>query len=194
MVLAIIQCRMNSSRFPKKALADLNGTPVIRHVVVRAQQIAGVDAVIVATPTAYGYDGDENDVLGRFVHVAMQFPEAHTFMRLTGDCPLLDPEACERLLNIYQATPWCEYAWIDTRPGTGWPDGLDCEVFSRELLMRAHAEATDPADREHVTSWMRRNAAVLSLPSEPLKYEGWPKVSIDTEADLERVREWMQQH
>ncbi len=202
MTLAIIQARIGSHRFKNKVLADLNGKPVLAHVVERVRQIKGVDDVVLAVPrgevAALAYCGNvvgpdvaEDDVLGRFVEVAERFSAADTCVRLTADCPLLDPEVCERLLNVYHASPWCEYAWIDTRPGTGWPDGLDAECFSRDLLMRAHAEATDPADREHVTSWMRRNAAVLSLPSE-LKYQDWPKVSIDTPDDLERVRVWMQ--
>lgn len=187
-VLAIIQCRLGSTRFPRKVLADLHGKPVIQHVIERAQQILGVDDVIVAPPTIYGYLGHENDVLGRFAHVVMQSPDADVIMRLTGDCPLLEPEVCARVLDLYHATPNCEYAWTNT-PDGAWPDGLDCEVFSRSALLWAHREATDPADREHCTPWLRRHVKVASLPPDP-KYRGWPKLSIDTPEDLERVRTW----
>ncbi len=187
MVLAIIQARLGSTRFPRKVLAKMNdGRTVLAHVMERANLIRGVDRVRVAWP--FIYDGDENDVLGRFAHVATWTPEADTIMRLTADCPLLDPDVCARVLDLYRAAD-CQYAWTDTSKGD-WPDGLDCEVFSRQLLGQCADVASDPADREHVTSWMRRgNAMTVSLRPDPA-YAGWPKLSIDTPEDLERVRNW----
>jgi spore coat polysaccharide biosynthesis protein SpsF (cytidylyltransferase family) len=190
--LALIQARLGSHRFPNKVLADLCGWRVIDHVIERVQQISGVDHVLVAWPDACWYAGHENDVLGRFAHVVMQYPDVDTVLRATADCPVLDSSVCERVLELYHGTPNCEYAWTNTRDGE-WPDGLDCEVFSRAALMWAHREATDPADREHVTPWLRRHVKVASLPPDP-KYRGWPKLSIDTPEDLDRVRAWMTTH
>lgn len=202
MTLVIIQARLGSTRFPRKALALLNGLPVIQHVIHRVYQIGAVGIVLAVPPSdEKEFQGlgvpvkaphvAAGDVLGRFAAVATLHPQADTIMRITGDCPVLDPKACARLLRTYQRGG-CDYAWIDTRAGTGWADGLDCEVFSREMLLWADESATDPVDREHVTPIMRRGGIVLSIP--PCAHDDWPKVSIDTPEDLARVEAWMQQH
>jgi spore coat polysaccharide biosynthesis protein SpsF len=204
-ILCVIQARYSSTRFPGKALADLNGKPVIQHVIERANKIATVDRVVLAIPMGeaeepllewaienrvdyLGVHGPVNDVLARFVRAAEYAPEAHTFVRLTGDCPLMQPEVCRSLLRKWRASG-CEYGWVDTQCLGGWADGLDVEVFTRALLFRASQRATEPYDREHVTPWMRRNADVYSMPLDSY-YNDWPKVSIDTEDDLRRVREF----
>jgi spore coat polysaccharide biosynthesis protein SpsF (cytidylyltransferase family) len=208
MVIAIVQCRLGSTRFPRKALAPLGGRPVIVHVVERALQIPGVDRVIVATP--WGDAGviaqelpdderlsvfhariDDEDVLGRFVAALANYPECETVLRLTGDCPLIDPLVCERVLALYRWTG--QYAWTNTHRGD-WPDGLDCEVFSRVVLKLMDASAVGAA-REHVTSGWRASRATLEggmaeLPPDPA-YRDWPKVSIDTPEDLARVEEFI---
>lgn len=203
--LCVIQARLGSRRFPRKMLADLAGQPVIRHVVDRALQIPGVGDVVVATTAVdapilaeaiaqrcavYGAAGvDEQDVLSRMLQCVQTLP-GDPIMRVTGDCPLLDPQACAQVLDLYHRTR-SGYAWIDTARGA-WPDGLDCEVFAREALRLADAR-TVGLDREHVTPWMRRHFQVAALPADP-RYQGWPKVSIDTEDDLVRVREWLRTH
>lgn len=205
MVIAIIQCRLGSTRFPRKALAPLEGRPVIVHVVERALQIPGVDRVIVATPwsdaaliaqelpederlSVFAARVDDEDVLGRFVAALANYPECDTVMRLTGDCPLIDPLVCARVLALNGHFLSGGYAWTDTHAGD-WPDGLDCEVFSRYALHTADARAS-AADREHVTADMRRRYVVKSLPPDPA-FTGWPKVSIDTPEDLARVEEFI---
>jgi spore coat polysaccharide biosynthesis protein SpsF (cytidylyltransferase family) len=195
-ILAIIQCRLGSQRFPNKALAHMaDDRPIITHVLERARRIAHVDDVVIATPKgadlrAYGPvimpDVDERDVLGRFASVAAIYP-ANVYVRITADCPLLQPDVCGRLITEWRKSS-CDYGWLDTHTGI-WPDGLDCEVFTRDLLMQAHMQATEAYDREHVTSIMRRMRTPFSLPADSA-YNDWPKVSIDTPEDLERVREF----
>jgi spore coat polysaccharide biosynthesis protein SpsF len=217
--ICVIQARAGSARFPKKVSADLHGKSVLHHVSLRCIGIAGVDEVIVALPRSEQrlfpierpdryvlvldsemrvgspevelmfVPVDVNDVLGRFAWVIGQRPECQTVLRVSSDCPLIDPEVCAQVLERFRSIDGCEYCWTDTHSGQ-WPDGLDVEVFSRDLLMRAHAEATDPSDREHVTPWMRRHVYVESLPAHP-RYSDWPKLSVDTPEDLERVRNWM---
>lgn len=200
MILAVIQARLGSQRFPRKALANLNGQYVIQHVVKAVASMKNVDERVLAVPfgqavdlaycrNVYAPDVPEDDVLARFAATAEQWPEATEIVRVTGDCPMLQPHDCDRLIEKWRASG-CEYGWIDTTT-FAWPDGWDCEVFTRDLLMRAHREATDPSDREHCTPWMRRNATVYSLP--PPAWHNIPKCSIDTEEDLERVR-WMLEH
>lgn len=205
--LAIVQARLGSTRFPRKALARLHGKPLFQHTLERAAQIPGIDRLILAVPwgeqaafmNAMTDSVPEcsvfaaksvatNDVLGRFAAAAHQYPEAETIVRLTADCPLIEPSVCGRLLDYYRGIAGCEYAWLNTHSGE-WPDGLDCEVFSRRLLVWSNATVTDAQDREHVTSQMRRAVQAVSLLPDDT-YRRWPKLSVDTVGDLDVVRGW----
>jgi spore coat polysaccharide biosynthesis protein SpsF (cytidylyltransferase family) len=193
-VLTIVQARLGSSRLPHKSLMDVGGRPLIAQVVARARQIRGVDDVVLAVPNGEvakllfcahttGPAVPEDDVLARFAMVLERYQEHDPIMRLTGDCPLLDPRICERVLQLYQTAPKCHYAW---NVAPGYVDGEDCEVFSRAALLRAHREATDRTDREHVTPWIRRHYRIWTL--EPDEDRSWLKTSVDTLDDLEYVR------
>jgi glutamate-1-semialdehyde 2,1-aminomutase/spore coat polysaccharide biosynthesis protein SpsF len=212
MTLAIIQARLGSQRFPRKVLANLRDKQIIEHVVERARLISSVDEVVVACPEAdeedirrafhwklrprvAGISGDPNDVLKRFAVVASLFPDADPIMRLTADCPLIEPDVCARVLELYR-TSGKPYAWNATKdhPGGEWPDGLNCEVFSRATLMELDDWLPSEWCREHVTQPMRWDLSkVASLPMDPA-YQDWPTVSINTPLDLDRVRAWMESH
>lgn len=194
--LAIIQARLGSTRFPRKALAELCGLRLIDHVVERALAIRSVDDVVLAVPEGDGWmhplateaiGVEPNDVLGRFAMVAAQHPTHDTIIRITGDCPLFNPAEAERVLALYRSIPDCHYAW---NVAPGYCDGEDCEVFSREALLNAHWHATEASDREHVTSWIRANYPVVTaMPQGQLHRR---KTSVDTVADLEYVRSLME--
>lgn len=202
--IVICQARLSSKRFPRKALADLNGFPLIHHVVNRATQIPGISRTVLAAPksdigelasavkglnvSAYGHVGPEHDVLSRFVAVARRW-RAQILMRVTGDCCVLDPVVAGNVLDLFHASPWCAYASNDVDI-SGYPDGWDVEVFSRAALETAAAQATTPADREHVTPWMKRNLRCVTLYN-PEPWTGPKKLSIDTPDDLRVVREWL---
>jgi spore coat polysaccharide biosynthesis protein SpsF len=176
-VACIIQARCNSYRLMGKILMPLKGEPAIAHVVKRARAIPGVDLVICATPDTPDNDpvtpvaeaagarvcrGSEHDVLARYHAAAVAFaPSAAYVMRVTGDCPLLDPEVCGELLRKVRE------ADADYGATALWPHGLDCEVFTHALLERARAEATSPGDREHVTLWMKRQADIRRVVHTP---------------------------
>lgn len=203
--LVIIQCRLGSTRLPQKALADIGGKPMIQRVWERAKAIRGVDDVIVAVPNlatrlallAVGLPADkviatpncgEDNVLCRFATVAIPFRH-DVIVRLTADNPLLDPVIAEQVLELFAASG-AEYAWNDTTPNwpesSGYPDGTDVEVFTLDLLKRAHQEATDEADLEHVTPWMRRATTPSVLASDE-NLSAIP-LTVNTAEDLERVR------
>lgn len=196
-VLAVIQARLGSSRFPRKALADLCGKPVIARVVDAVSQVRGLDGVCVVTPfrdvraiaevvdvPVLGWeDLDDNDVLGRYARVAEKAVRSGTdaLMRVTGDCPLFDPGIAENVLRLFKRSG-CVYA---SNLAEGYVDGTDCEVFTVEAACVAGRCAVDSSDREHVTPWMRREYQMATLlPDRPSIL----KTSIDTEEDLERVR------
>ena len=168
----IVQARLTSTRLPAKTMLSLGGEPVIRHVLRRCLAIPGVDKVVCATPVhkseplrfeahALGVtvvQGSEHDVLGRFRKAALVV-NADIVMRVTGDCPLIDPEICGRVLELMEEG--VDYASnVDPR---GFPKGLDCEVFTMDALERAHREADDPYDREHIGPWMQRNLYCVNL-------------------------------
>lgn len=191
-VLCVIQARLGSSRLPRKALMDIGGKPMIRHVVERVLEIPSVDDVVLAVPAGevrelcycsytIAPDVPENDVLSRFAAAVQLYPEHDTILRVTGDCPLFDPDVAEAVIRLYRdAKAW--YAW-NCYPG--YCDGEDVEVFSRSALIRANELAIEPGDREHVTPWIRRTYPVVTLkPTHP----GRRKTSVDTLEDLEYVR------
>ena len=166
--VAIIQARMGSSRLPGKVLMDLAGRSVLAHVVEAAHLIAGVDKVVVATSSHIGDDalaawcddhdvacfrGSETDVLDRFVGAACAH-DASIVIRLTADCPLLDPEIAGQVLALLIAGGVDYASNIDP---ASWPDGLDCEAMTMAALVSAAADATRSSDREHVTPFIRNS-------------------------------------
>jgi spore coat polysaccharide biosynthesis protein SpsF (cytidylyltransferase family) len=153
-------------------MLSLGGEPTIRHVLRRCKEIPGIDKVVCATPVekslplrkealALGVtvvQGSEHDVLGRYRKAAL-LVNADIIMRVTGDCPLIDPEICGRVLSLME--DGVDYA-SNVLPRC-FAKGLDCECFTVEALERAHKEADDPYDREHVTPWMQRNLYCVNL-------------------------------
>lgn len=193
--VAIAQARMGSARLPGKVMARIAGATVIEHVMRRARAIPGIADVCLATSdraeddaiAAEGarlgvatYRGPAEDVLARYAGAA-RLMRAEIVMRVTCDCPLLDPEVCGEVLRLRDRTG-ADFAANVLEPT--WPDGLDCEVCTRTMLDRAAAEATDPYDREHVMPWVDRHArtrANLACPAGNLSDRRW---TLDYPEDL----------
>lgn len=169
-LVVIAQARMGSTRLPGKVLMPLGGEPALSQVIRRLKKIRNADRICIATSDMARDDpiedaanalrvtvfrGSEKDVLRRYAAAAAVLG-ADTVVRVTCDCPLIDPELCDELIDLYRRER-CDYACISA--DQGWPQGLDCEVFSGSLLAEADKGATDPYDREHVTSWMYRDGA-----------------------------------
>lgn len=199
-ILAVVQSRLNSSRLPGKALVDLAGKPLTQHVIDRVSAIKGIAGVILAIPASDArafqdvIDGPvlhcdptlaEHDVLGRFASVA-QVHLADAYVRITGDCPLLAPDVAGHVIDQF-ISERADFASNDTLI-SGYPDGVDVEIFTRALLERAHREATDPADREHVTRWMKTAQGVRTTLRRSLRDYAAFKWSVDTKHDLDTVR------
>jgi glutamate-1-semialdehyde aminotransferase/spore coat polysaccharide biosynthesis protein SpsF (cytidylyltransferase family) len=197
-IVAIIQARMGSSRFPGKTLADLAGRPMLARVVERVRRAAAVNKVVVATSTAAGDDpiaefcaheripcfrGSEDDVLERFYDAAKEHG-ADVLVRITADCPLIDPGVIDRVVERFQCGD-CDYASNALR--YTYPDGLDTEVFSMAALQQAWREAKKPSEREHVTPYLRSGKfrAVNVENESPSEPQRW---TVDHPADLEFVR------
>jgi spore coat polysaccharide biosynthesis protein SpsF len=189
---------MGSTRLPGKVMADLSGRTVLEHVLERCGAVVGVSTVCCAT-TRRGEDdavaavadrvgamvvrGAEHDVLGRYVQAA-HAANADVVLRVTSDCPLIDPDICSAVIRLREAAN-ADFATNNMPPS--WPHGLDCEVFTRELLDRADREAVAVEDREHVSSFMRRQTSVVNLPCRDagLRHLRW---TLDTAEDLAFLR------
>ncbi len=167
----VVQARMGSTRLPGKVLMSLAGRTVLSHVLARCGAISNADVVCCAVPEGRESDpvaaeaercgavvvrGSESDVLGRYRQAA-QVVRAQVIMRITSDCPLIDPEVCSKVLAL-RAREEIDYACNNMPPS--WPHGLDCEAFTTVALVRADREAASPEEREHVTPWLRRHADI----------------------------------
>jgi spore coat polysaccharide biosynthesis protein SpsF len=198
--VAIVQARMGSSRLPGKVLADVGGRTMLERVVARARAARRLTRVVVATSVApeddrvqalcrrLGIDvfrGSALDVLDRFAGAASRFG-ADPIVRLTADCPLLDPGVVDAVVARYQ-DGGVDYA-ANINPPT-FPDGLDTEVFSAEALARAARDAHRPSEREHVTLYIRSHPESFRIAnvrgSRDLSGLRW---TVDEPEDLEFVR------
>lgn len=163
----IIQARMGSSRLPGKVLEQIGDRTTIEHVVSRCLRVKGADAVVCATSDlsrddaladvasragAIIFRGSEHDVLGRYVKAALSV-NADIVMRITADCPLIDPEVCDALLQLREREA-ADYA-SNAEPRS-YPIGLDCEAFTFAALAESAEKTSEPFDREHATQWMIR--------------------------------------
>ncbi len=200
-VLAIVQARFSSERLPGKVLADSGmGEPLLELLIRRLRRARRLDQICVATSvspadeavaalaTSLGtrvHRGPLEDVLTRFADAADGFDGA--IARITGDCPLIDPAIVDRVVDDYFQHD-CVYA-SNLDPAT-FPDGMDCEVFDSGALFALAAENLTPADREHVTTALRRDEprfprCHVSLPVDLSDI----RLTIDRSEDLEQIRQ-----
>lgn len=199
--VAIIQARLGSERLPGKVLAPIAGRSMLAWVVARAQAAATVDQVVVATTTAAEDDavevaaraagagvfrGERADVLGRYLGAARTVA-ADRVVRLTADCPLLDPAVIDAVVEALATTPGCDYA--SNTVARTYPRGLDVEAMPLTTLVRLDAVARAPAHREHVTAYLTDNPAGFARLSVCAAVDHSDlRWTVDTEVDLALVR------
>lgn len=170
MILAIVQARMSSSRLPEKVMKKILGKPMIGHLFQRLSLCKRIDKIILATSSLpendvmceyvqkQGFDiyrGSEDDVLDRFYQAAKQY-DPQGIVRITGDCPLLDPKVCDEVIAAFQGRK------IDyVKTGPTFAEGVDCEVFTSKALSKAWKEAKLKSEREHVTLHFYNNPDIF---------------------------------
>jgi spore coat polysaccharide biosynthesis protein SpsF len=224
-IVAIIQARMRSSRLPNKVLLDIAGEPMLAHVVARASLAKTIDSVVVATTTdpsddrvemlckqrgyAY-YRGSEFDVLDRYYQAA-RLAGADAIVRVTADCPLIDPDLIDLTVNTFlgleseflQETrslrppppdSFAAYDFTATRLPPPWkrtfPIGQDIEVCSFTGLELAWREASSQHQREHVMPFFydQPERFRIKVLDNNIDY-GALRWTVDTPEDLELIRE-----
>jgi len=165
----IIQARMGSTRLPGKVMNDLEGEPVLYHVIERVKKPELIDEIVIATTTHERDDviveeakrddvkyfrGCEEDVLSRYYESTKEF-EIDTIVRITSDCPLMDPNITDEIINFYNNNSYTlvTNAGPDVEKRT-YPRGMDTEVFSVNILEEAFENAEKNYQREHVTPYI----------------------------------------
>lgn len=202
-VVAIIQARMASTRLPGKVLLDIQGKPLLEHVIDRVGAAKLIDSTVIATSSnerdeaiiqfaksrgiAY-YVGSEDDVLDRFYQTAKRF-NVNIIVRITPDDPFKDPEVIDKVVSYYLSDiDSLDYVSNTIEPT--YPEGLDVEVFSFQALEKAWREASKPSERGHVTPYMWNHPKFFRLANiendENLSHLRW---TIDAEEDLRFARE-----
>lgn len=199
-VVAIIQARMGSTRLPGKVLKDLGGETVLARVLNRTRSATLLDEVVVATSVLPADDviareceglkvacfrGDEVDVLDRYYRAAQQFA-ADLIVRITADCPLIDPELMDATIrtSLDQKADYASNSLART-----YPRGLNVEVFTADALSRAWSAAKEEYQRTHDPPYLYENPElfkVISIAGEVdrSKYR-W---TLDTAEDWELLR------
>jgi len=167
-IVAIVQARMGSTRLPHKVMKPINGVPMIELLLMRLSKAKEIGQIVVATSTdprntplaehvrSLGYaceTGSENDVLDRYVQAA----EAHgadVVVRITGDCPLVDPQLVDDCIRQFKVN---RRDYFSNIAPPSYPDGLDIEVVTLAALQRARRESDKAYDHEHVTPYVRES-------------------------------------
>ena len=163
--LIIVQARMTSTRLPGKVLLPLAGEPMLTRLVERLRRVQRADGIVVATTTNATDDpiaalcaqlgvpchrGSEHDVLSRYADAA-RLQGADVVVRITSDCPLIDPALIDQVIATHEEG---DSDYVSNMLPPTWPYGMAVEVFSAAALAQAHAEATQAAEREHVTPFL----------------------------------------
>ena len=203
-IVAIIQARMASSRLPGKVMKEIAGQPMLLHVVKRARMATKINDVVVATTVDSQddvieeychqnqipvYRGSELDVLDRYYQTAKEY-NAEVIVRLTADCPVLDPGVIDRLVNEFIKAD-VDFAANRLPPPfkRTYPIGLDAEVCTFTALGKAWHEAKAKHEREHVMPYFYEEPGrfkILQIDND-VDY-GYLRWTVDTEQDLELVR------
>jgi len=199
--VAVIEARMNSSRFPGKVLKPILEQPVLTYMVERVKQASAIDLIVIATTLndvddpivklskqmkVECYRGSELDVLGRVYEASMQF-DATSILSLTGDCPLVDPWVISTVLSLYK------HNMVDLVSNAhlrSYPVGMDAEAISIDALKIAHSQATDSLQREHTSLFIRQNPTLfktIHLYAHERDYKPHLGLTLDEYDDLQLI-------
>ena len=204
--ILITQARTGSTRLPRKVLMEINKSPLLKIHLDRLNNTKKVDKIIVATTynvedniiekmvMDWGFEvfrGSENDVLDRYYQSVINIKPTWV-VRVTSDCPLLDPELVDAVISFAQVN---DVDYASNGIIENFPDGQDVEVFKFSALEKAWREAKLKSEREHVTSYIRNNSIlnkeskflILNFPS--LKNYSNIRMTVDEHKDFELIEE-----
>jgi len=166
-IVIIVQARMGSTRLPGKILKEVLGRPLLEYLLERLKRVENANEICVATTikeqeqpildvcsrmSVKTFRGSEEDVLERYFLAAQDF-KADAIVRVTSDCPLIDPLEIDKLIKYYLENSK-SYDFIADGPERSYPMGMGAEIFSFEALKKAHENAKTQPEREHVTPYI----------------------------------------
>ena len=201
-IVATIEARMTSSRFPGKVLMEACGKPMLHHMIERLQRVPSLDGIVVATTgndadvpivnlaqrMGVGFfQGSEYDVLLRVLHSAWAY-DIDVIVEMTGDCPLIDPVVVEDCIRGYQVSG---VDYVSNVLERTYPRGMDTQVFATEVLADVADRTVDPEDHEHVSIFIYSHPEIYSLknmPGPPELTNPGLGLTLDTPEDLELIR------
>lgn len=199
--IVIIQARMGSTRMPGKTMKEISGKPILYYSVFNAKRATNVDDVVVATTLSPKdevivdwckendvsfYRGSEEDVLDRYYQAALLY-KASIVIRITSDCPFIDPQITDMLIQKLIDT---NSDYVSNRIlHRSWPHGLDVEVFKFEALRKAWQIASQQREREHVTPYIREHNEAFKLIEAPLDKDlSYLRLTVDYPEDFELAK------
>jgi glutamate-1-semialdehyde 2,1-aminomutase len=198
-IVAIVQARLGSTRLPNKVLATIGDVPLIEFLLGRLSKSQRVTEIVLATSTNQindqladvvenlGYHvfrGSENDVLQRYVDAAQE-ANADVVIRITGDCPFVDPQLIDDMLEDFFAS---NVDYISNTDPPTFPDGFDIEIFRTSALFRSSEMATSPYEREHVTPCLRSNPLFSNKNMAAVVDSSHLRLTVDEQRDLDVIR------
>jgi spore coat polysaccharide biosynthesis protein SpsF len=201
-VVIINQARMTSTRLPAKVLKQVLSKPLLEYQIERLQRVKLAAQIVIATTTndtdqpiidlcdrlsVTSYRGSEDDVLARY-HRAAIAHQADAVVRVTSDCPIIDPQVIDQVIRFYiDAYP--KYDYVSNCLERTYPRGMDTEVFAFKALDEAFYQAKAQSDREHVTPFINRQTPRYNL-GEVIYYENHSnhRWTVDTPEDFELIR------
>ena len=197
-ITAIVQARIGSSRLRGKVLKKIKGKESILILLERLSRSRSIEKIIVAIPKSKedkklkkilernGYlvfEGSSNNVLNRYYKCAKKFSSQH-ILRITGDCPLVDPALVDKIADLYQKNSLDYISNIEKRT---FPDGMDIEIFSFKILKKANNELKSDYDKEHVTKYFLRTDKIKKLNySQKVDYSNI-RITLDTIFDYKLI-------
>lgn len=200
-VVCIVQARMGSTRLAGKVLKKVSGETILAHVINRLKRVGNINEIVVATTVLHRDDvlvkecerlnveyfrGSEEDVLARYYFAAKEYL-ADVVVRVTSDCPLIDSEITEIIIQYYLDNIE-KYDYVSNTVDRTFPRGLDIEVFSFNSLERAFNETSRKRDREHVTPYIWENPKTFRTKQyKNIKDYSEQRWTLDTEEDLELI-------
>ena len=202
-VVAIVQARIGSTRLPGKIMKKINGITILEHVIQRISLSKHVDDIVIATTTKVADDvielatgelgvkvfrGDENDVLSRYYFAAKKY-SAEIIVRITSDCPLIDPFIIDKMIDIYKKNKFdiASNGGSD-KENRSFPRGLDTEVFSFNALESAFLSASENYQKEHVTPYIYENSQKVFFYKNNIDFSKH-RWTLDTEEDFVLIEE-----
>lgn len=197
-----VQARMGSTRLPGKALKIVDGKTLLEYQIERLREVKLADHIMVLTTMnpadeeivkyclKIGVDcfrGDEEDVLARYYQAALARGKPDSIVRITSDCPLIDPEVTDEVIEAFREE-FPKWDYISNTFIRTYPRGLDVEIFSFSALEKAFFEASDPSEREHVTLYIYRNLQQFRVKNIAcpalLGHHRW---TVDTQEDFDLI-------